>query len=668
MKSIIFLILIPIILSSQPDSSGINTSNKKYYFSVAGGLSYIFNNTSLPIIPGADDCGTFTNGDDLGYYAGVRFGYNLIDSLIITEIGLIYENRPVSLQKTTNSYQILSPITNSYEDFVRLHEYTGSLQYIDFEAAIKIQPFKNYKFAFKIAFGLGNPLGGTDFNNYEQIISPKGVLFPDETLRRIVGSGRIESAGTNFASILGISYNFMLKNNLIISPELQFRYGLNSVLSDSEWKTNIFRAGIAISYPFGKETPKQILKEPEVIEIKIVPPKVEEIIVKRKFIIDTLLINSTNIEQTIVTQTYPILPYIFFDSSSSEIKPIYKSNLNASEFNETKLPQDNLQIYYQILDLIGYRMKNNNSITLNINGVTDGYELNSVPERLKLGNQRAKSISEYLQNKWGIDKNRLITKVQEVPNLPTSTIYYQGFAENRRVELSSNSPELFEPVNHSKFLEFASTEKKMHFEPKFNNSENIKYWTLHLSAHKRIIANTNGEGVPGKIEIEITKELIDIFGKSASNKEKLKTVLQIVDKDNNVETKEFFIPINLETYQYELGRLNLIVFDFDKSELSRFNQDLIKRFTQSSIKPNSVLDITGSTDILGEKDYNFRLSQSRAINVNAYIRNIMPAANIRKVEGLGSNSLKYDNSLPEGRFYCRTVLIEVQTPLQKIKD
>jgi arginase family enzyme len=35
------------------------------------------------------------------------------------------------------------------------------------------------------------------------------------------------------------------------------------------------------------------------------------------------------------------------------------------------------------------------------------------------------------------------------------------------------------------------------------------------------------------------------------------------------------------------------------------------------------------------------------------------------VKGLGESVLLYDNSQPEGRFYCRTVEIVVETPIEK---
>lgn len=647
------------------DSDSSVTNENKYYFSVAGGLSEVFNKTKLPIIPGADDCGTFSDGEDWGYYAGLRIGYELLEGLVTAELGLIYENRPIALQKTSSSYQVFSPITNKYEPFIRLHEYNGSLQYVDFEAALKFMPLQKYPFHLKLAFGIGNPLGGTDFTNYEQIVSPDGVLFPNNTLKRLVDGGRLESAGTNFASIVGLSYNFYLKNNLVISPEVQYRIGLNSVLSDAEWNTDILRLGIAVSYPFGKDTPKKEIKLPEIVPPTVIDTPVVMVDVKKTppIRIKNLYVSPFSLEQTTVTQTYPILPYIFFDSLSSEISSVYLNNQNNSSFDESSLPKDNLAIYYRILDLIGNRLSKLEKANLTINGVSDGSELDNSAARIRLGQSRAQSIKNYLVNFWKIHPNRIFVKSQELPNVPTTMQYKEGFAENRRVELSSDNADIFEPVSHTDFLEFATSDSKISIVPNINLMSEIKHWTLHLSANDKILYNTRGDAPISTIEIDLSQSLIENLASFTAQNVSIKAIFQTIDYENNVESKEIILPIELKTQNYELGRLNLIVFDFDRSDLSKFNQDLIAKFVQSSIKKESLINITGSTDRLGDDAYNFKLSSARADNVRAFILNKFNLANITQVKGIGSSELKYNNDLPEGRFYCRTVLIEVKTPL-----
>ena len=95
------------------------------------------------------------------------------------------------------------------------------------------------------------------------------------------------------------------------------------------------------------------------------------------------------------------------------------------------------------------------------------------------------------------------------------------------------------------------------------------------------------------------------------------------------------------------------------------NKEMIKNFVVNSISDSSKVMITGSTDKLGEKDYNLKLSKARAENTYSYIMNLKPKAEFEEIKGIGDSKLLYDNDLPEGRFYCRTVLIEVSTPVKK---
>jgi outer membrane protein OmpA-like peptidoglycan-associated protein len=135
--------------------------------------------------------------------------------------------------------------------------------------------------------------------------------------------------------------------------------------------------------------------------------------------------------------------------------------------------------------------------------------------------------------------------------------------------------------------------------------------------------------------------------------------------DGTSKKKQAPLPITKRENKFELGRLNLIVFDFDRSDINQQNKNLIQNFVANSIADNSVVTITGSTDRLGEKEYNLSLSKSRAESTYNFIKDIKPKANFKSVIGIGDSKLKYDNGLPEGRFYCRTVLIEVITPINE---
>jgi outer membrane protein OmpA-like peptidoglycan-associated protein len=84
----------------------------------------------------------------------------------------------------------------------------------------------------------------------------------------------------------------------------------------------------------------------------------------------------------------------------------------------------------------------------------------------------------------------------------------------------------------------------------------------------------------------------------------------------------------------------------------------------SAVRDGSTATVVGSTDRLGEQAHNQELSTKRARSVDALARAIAPSLKVTEVKGIGASNLPYDNSLPEGRFYCRTVSLTITTPLR----
>ena len=622
----------------------------KHQAGVFIGPNLIFNKSKIPLIPGADDCGYFENGNALAFLGGIYYTYTYLPEFIFFDARLMYEKRPVDLSANSNGYQVLSPITNQYVPLVRLHEYKGTLEYLAFDIGVKYQPLNAYPAFVRLGFEAGNPIISSDYENTEQIISPDGVLFPDETLKHKVDGGALTNAGTALAISLGTSYSHKLKSGFIIEPALTYRKSINSVISDSEWNQDIVRLTISVGMDFVNEPPKDRPIEEPVIEIEPVQPEISE-----KSIVKNVSTGSVEYRETIVTQTYPILPYIFFDSLSTVLKSKYVAG-DSRNFDESALPKDNLAIYYRVLDLVGSRMINYPNAKLNINGTQDGSEIILYDDNsLALG--RAKQIAEYLEKKWNISPDRLKIGTFKKPTLATSESYPEGFEENRRVELSSDDMRIFEPVVHTKFSEFKPITNNLIISSTIDGE--IKNWNVGFYLDGTLLNNYTGSG---KIPTTFNIDEIISNDKLAVGKP-LRVKIDILDNNNKTESITRSIPLEINRNKYELGRLNLIVFDFDKSEVTDVNKKMIENFAGNAISNQSEIKITGSTDRLGEADYNQKLSSLRAVNVSNLLKSIKSDSKITDIQGTGSTKLLFDNNTPEGRFYSRTVLIEVQTPL-----
>ncbi|HRS01430.1 MAG TPA: OmpA family protein [Bacteroidota bacterium] len=103
-----------------------------------------------------------------------------------------------------------------------------------------------------------------------------------------------------------------------------------------------------------------------------------------------------------------------------------------------------------------------------------------------------------------------------------------------------------------------------------------------------------------------------------------------------------------------------MLFDFAKSDLNKEHRKVVD-FVKSRITDESKVTIYGFTDNIGEENINKKISEKRA-------RAVLKRLNIDNnvvVEGKGESELIYDNSTPEGRFYCRTVTINIETPIKQ---
>src|SRR5204863_6848310 len=114
--------------------------------------------------------------------------------------------------------------------------------------------------------------------------------------------------------------------------------------------------------------------------------------------------------------------------------------------------------------------------------------------------------------------------------------------------------------------------------------------------------------------------------------------------------------------QAEIERYALLLFEFNSSELtsdvSGQNAQTIA-LIKKRITNRSQVSIRGFADRIGDPEHNRRLANERAVRTAKALG--LPDSNVISADGL---SYPYDNDLPEGRFYSRTVEITIRTPLE----
>ena len=633
-----------------------------------------FHRTTAQILTGCPECGTFSNGTGSGYlFEG--FGevpFNFMRNLDLT-FSLGFAERGGSFgQTTTNELTVLDPNNDSvYVPLTRQHTFAASLKYINVSGGIRLTPLAKYAGYVGLRLDAGIPAGrSTSYTQTESILSPQGVVYPgSRTTTFTDGTGIISNVTTQFGLTGTIGWELPLGPTFTASPELAYYFPLNSVSSSYVWHVSSLTAGVALRWnepPKGWEPPTAPMPPP--------PPSHPQVVEREdpdafapQLTIASVAGEPVRLVETTVTETFPILPYIFFDSASAEIPERYArlTPVETNTFRENDLPHRSLESYYQLLNVIGTRMRANPDAQLTINGTTDGREAGALGDALS--RNRAEGIEQYLVATWGLDPRRLHVTTSEVPHHPSSMQQTEGFEENRRAELSSNDDRILAPIVHERLHEETAMPKSIPITLAARSKLGIRDWELAVSSHNQTLYETSGRGAPPpNIQWTPSDGEVDVLAKLLQPRDSIEVAFRAAAANGAETERTLSVPASKSINPFELSRLSLIVFDFDQARIDSQNREMISQFVAKSFYPASTATVVGSTDEMGELVHNQELSTARANNVRDLILGDKPAAQITSTKGIGPSNLLYDNHLPEGRYYCRTVRVEVATPISSI--
>jgi outer membrane protein OmpA-like peptidoglycan-associated protein len=631
-----------------------------------------FHESQAQIVVDCPECGTFSNGSGSGYQFEL-FGevpFNFFRRLNLTfGVGLAERGGNFG-ESTVGGLPVLDPNARGtadsikYVPLVRQNNYAASLTYLTLAAGVRVQPLRGLPAYFTTGLEGGLPLGrSTTFKQTESILEPEGVLYPENNTRSLVrAEGVIENVNTVFGLRGAVGYELPLSEVITASPEISYYFPLSSVESGFPWKVSSITAGIAVRW----NKPSDVIEFPSAKQEGPVVSRDDPNALAPKLSAASLSSEPFHIIETTVTETFPILPYIFFDSASSALSDRFAqlNPLEVARFKESELPHRSLESYYQLLNVIGSRLRSNPSATLAINGTTDGRESS---DRESLARARAASVREYFVSVWKIAPDRLKISTSPAPQNPSSTEYAEGFEENRRVELWSDNDQILKPIVHERFREETASPKAIPIRLAATSKIGLRNWHMALRSGASTIFEKSGEGnPPAQIEWRPNEGQVESIAKTLQPSDSLVIEFDAAATNGARSIQTASIPAAKSINPFELSRLSLIVFDFDQATISKQNERMISQFVAKSLYPASTATITGSTDNLGELKHNQKLSTDRAFNVRDLVVADKSDAKITSTLGIGPSNLLYDNHLPEGRYYCRTVRVEVETPLESV--
>jgi outer membrane protein OmpA-like peptidoglycan-associated protein len=361
------------------------------------------------------------------------------------------------------------------------------------------------------------------------------------------------------------------------------------------------------------------------------------------------------------------LNYVFFDKGISSMPARYV-RLDASDvdkFDEKNILPLQLDVYHNVLNIIGSRLKKYPDAKIQLNGYNDNTDIEK--NNKELSKTRVQGIKEYLEKIWSIQPERIICTSGNLPLKPSGSKNIKGQEENRRVEINSEDSRILESVELESNAKMSDPEI-VNTKVKIRKCAPICEWHFSVSQNNKILFSEDQKGEPQKyFTWNVPQTLV---GKKTDT---LNFIISIKVKDQNGKESNilsqslpasFKIIKNAKSEIKEnktIEKLSLVLFDFNSSVLSKRNQNILKK-VEGSITDHSVLKMNGYTDSIGTESANLKLSQQRAANSLKQLKTLLkPATDKLYSEGFGEMSPLYDNGLPEGRFYNRTCQLIIET-------
>lgn len=477
-----------------------------------------------------------------------------------------------------------------------------------------------------------------------------------------------EMKKTLFSGQVGMGYEIPLSSansvtKFNLSPFVSFLpYFGHEPRGIESWSVTTVRAGIALKFGVGKKAPVR-----EVVPVAVVAPPVLDVVF-------TVRAPKTVPLKRNVSETLPLRNSVFFNEGSAAIPARYAmlSPAQATAFKEVQLQNAapantvgrssrQLNVYYNILNILGDRLRTNpgTSITLtgaSLTGRADGKAL-------------AESVKQYLLTNFGIESSRVTTVGRTKPVIPSEQpggtkeldVLRAG---DRRVDITSNSPELLMEVGGGmmKPIQIAAVQVDpldSHVVINVNNAQNVfNSWAVDMTDSRGVVQHygpytQSQASIPGAA----------ILGNNPEGN--YKVVMTGQTKTGTTLTKESNVRLVRQDEAPEKGLRYSILYDFDKSNSTAAYDQFLSKTVAGSITDGATVIIHGHTDAIGQDEYNLKLSQERAKDVQAILERalVKEGKNNVKFETLGfgedASHQPFDNDLPEQRFYNRTVIIDI---------
>jgi outer membrane protein OmpA-like peptidoglycan-associated protein len=369
-----------------------------------------------------------------------------------------------------------------------------------------------------------------------------------------------------------------------------------------------------------------------------------------------------------VTEWFPLRNYIFFNAPGESAVPSKYVTLNgtdASAFDEKSLmnppvtgtstttmsrSQRQMGVYYNALNIYADRLRDNPGTTIELVG--------SAP-RAADGQKQAQAVKDYMVSTFGIDAARISVRgATRAPHAsgdrdtPSEDLDLVR-EENVRVEVLSSSDAILKPVQIQS-IQTEPIDNDLAVSLRANGP--VQSWMVTVSGEGFTQTYGPYSGSAQRIDAK------PILGTRSSGNYTATVTATMPNGETVTRTSNFSL-VRREAPAVT-GQRYSTLFEFDDSRTVQTYENFLRKEVAPRIASGSTVVVHGHTDRVGMEDYNLELSNRRAQETRRVLEDELKKLGKTATfdsYGFGETEQRapFGNENPEGRYYNRTVLIEV---------
>lgn len=623
--------------STAADAQSRSQMEARWRFGLTGGINYNLQALGLQFLDTSRIFNFFpfeaVDGTGIAPYVSLFGEYNSADWWG-AQLRLSYDDRSAVSKDNTLPLEKEFDINVSYltiEPMLRVNAFGSSAPYMVVGPQIGI--LLNDECTFTPAPGeASQPLELTDMN-------PVTVGFSGGFGWDLVLNDRMSDTRWYLAPFLESSWMLHQRGRSILDADQD--------KVDDIWSTVSIRAGASIKMGLMPPVDEVAFTESSMLNLALFAP--DRYIASRPY-----------------EEYFPLVNAVFFDGANPAIPGRYVqlSKSDAATFTENDLLDsakvgrldatarmaEQMNVYYNAMNIYGARMRANPAVKLTLVGSGPG-----APE----GETMAATVRDYIVNTFDIDPSRIAIEGRELPRVPSGSARTpeadrpMANQENRRVDFFTSPADLGTPV---RIRRVDNTPIENDLVLNINEDAKIRTWQLVVSgegrretygpynrASQRVSPN---EIMSGLSEGTFTAEVIAVTE----------------DGQRITQTKDFRLTKRTEPPKQALRYS--ITFGYGQDDPIRSYENFLRSTVAAQVSDGAKVFILGHTDAIGDSTLNLNLSKKRAGEVRDIIRaeatKLGRKANY-EVIGYGEEESEttFGNNIPEGRFYNRSVMIEI---------